>query len=128
MRIEYTNVKLPPNTIVGATVTSLSTKFGCTLTRIIEDGRDDLIIERHGKDTVHLPWSQVKGGAVWTEGTPRVPVARSVDFARVPVQEHIEHIEHIDGTEDFPDIEDFVEPQDDTVRLMAPKRGRRKST
>ena len=62
MRTEYSNVKIPLNTVVGATVQALSNRNGTKLTRVTEHGRDDLVIERAGKPTVHLAWVQVKGG------------------------------------------------------------------
>lgn len=61
MKIEYVNVKLAPNTIAGATITALTAREGVTLTRVIEDGRDDLVISRKGR-VMEIAWSQVKGG------------------------------------------------------------------
>lgn len=64
MKIEYSNVKIPPNTVAGATITAISSRDGTSLVRVIEDGRDDLVISKRGRPDVHLSWSQVKGGLV----------------------------------------------------------------
>ncbi len=56
----YSHVKLPPNTIAGATVTAMTTRAGVTLTRVTEEGRDDLIIVSKGR-TYEIAWSQIKG-------------------------------------------------------------------
>lgn len=108
MKTEYTNVKIPLNTIVGATVQALSAKNGTRLTRITADGRDDLVITRAGKQTVHLAWSQVKGGFLddgTAQRTPQTP--RGTDFGAEP------------GV-----VYEDVEPEDDTIELSKP-RGRR---
>ncbi len=67
MKTEYSHVKLPPNTIAGATVTALTTRAGVTLTRVTEEGRDDLVVVSKGR-TYEMAWSQVKGAI-------RAPVA-----------------------------------------------------
>ena len=61
----YSHVKLPPNTIAGATVTALSAKQGTTLTRVTENGRDDLQVRVEGnpRRSFDLDWSNVKGAS-----------------------------------------------------------------
>jgi hypothetical protein len=104
MKTEYAHVKLPQNTIAGATVTALSARAGTTLTRVTEDGRDDLEVRVEGnpRRSFDIAWSHIKGGvradgpaSTWNKpGTKRAPVV-----------------------EDSP----AVEPVDDTVRLTKRK-------
>jgi hypothetical protein len=108
MKTEYSNIKVPLNTILGATVQALSNKNGTRLTRVTEDGRDDLVVTRPGKQTVHLPWAQVKGGflqdgPIATGPAPR----RSTDFAATGDAES-------DGDGDV--------AEDDTIRLGQPRK------
>lgn len=72
-RTLYSHVKLPQNTIAGATVTSLVAKEGVTLERVTEDGRDDLVVTFVGnpRRSFEIAWSQIKGG-VRSNGEPYV--------------------------------------------------------
>ncbi len=104
MKTEYSHVKLPPNTIAGATVTALSAKPGVTLTRVTETGRDDLEVRVVGnpRRSFDIAWSHVKGG-----------VRTALVMAPKPVREPIE-------TEaEEPD----VVPVDDKVRVTK-RRGK----
>ncbi len=107
MKTDYSHVKIPLNTVLGGTVQALSTRAGTKLTRVTEDGRDDLVVQRPGKPTVHLAWSQVKGGIVEGTGTAWVR----------PVEPPADVVEE----------EAVGEPVDDTVRLTKPRpaRGRK---
>jgi hypothetical protein len=154
MKTEYSNIKVPLNTILGATTQALSNRNGVRLTRVTEDGRDDLVVTRPGKQTVHLPWAQVKGGflqdgPIATGPAPR----RSTDFAATGDAESdgdgevVEDdtirlgqprgrragIAHVDGDGTIDQVlaahaeAADGEPEDDTVRLMAPKKRTRKA-
>ena len=80
----YSHVKLPPNTIAGATVTALSARPGTTLTRVTDAGRDDLEVRVEGnpRRSFDIAWSHIKGGVradggagAWLKpGTKRAPV------------------------------------------------------
>lgn len=148
MKTEYCNVKVPLNTILGATTQALSNQHGTRLTRITEDGRDDLVVTRPGKQTVHIAWSQVRGGFVQDGPIPTGPAPRrSTDFGATGDKESAPDAEDLEDdtvelglpkvrkrplpeavADDIEAVlaahEDGDEPKDDTVRLMAPKAKR----
>ncbi len=105
MKTEYATVKLPQNTLAGATVTSLSARQGTTLVRVTEEGRDDLVVTQanNPRKSFEIAWSQVKGGVRLTAAT-------------VPSQNKGVRLPDAEGT---PDPE--PEPGDDTVRLTKKK-------
>jgi hypothetical protein len=75
MRTEYSNVILPSGTIGGANLRALSVRGGYKLTRVTEEGRDDLIVERNAR-VFEIAWSQVKGGVRALESKPSVAKAK----------------------------------------------------
>lgn len=65
MQIEYSNVVFPPGVIIhGKTTRAMSSKDGRKLVRVIEDGRDDLVVTSPGREEFHVPWSRTNGGMV----------------------------------------------------------------
>ncbi len=113
MRTSYSNVKLPPNTIAGATVTALTSKEGVTLTRVTADGRDDLVVVRKGR-TMVIPWAQTKGGIE----APAVAAVSGSYADRIAEKRMMAELQAA-GMEPFDDV-----PIDDSVRVTK-KRGPR---
>ncbi len=99
MRTEYSHVKLPSNTIAGATVTALSAKPGTTLTRVTDGGRDDLEVRVEGnpRRSFDIAWSHIKGGVradgdatTWHKpGTKRAPVVVEGELTAEPVDDTV---------------------------------------
>lgn len=68
MQFEYSNVVFPPGVIIhGKTTRAMSAKEGRKLVRIVENGRDDLVITAPGREDFHVPWSRTSGGMVISE-------------------------------------------------------------
>lgn len=110
MKIQYANVILPSPNVLGGSARALGSRSGYTLTRIIEDGRDDLVVVGKGRE-MHISWSQVKGGIVATPGVG------GGDFAaRLEAKKAVE-------TGDTEDEGDVGEPTNDVVRVTR-KRGK----
>ena len=62
MKTEYSNAVFPPGTTIHGRVTrAIGTRDGVKLTRVTEDGRDDLVIEKAGREPWDVPWAQVRG-------------------------------------------------------------------
>lgn len=81
MQIEYTNVVFLVGTrIHGSYTRAMSAKDGRKLTRIVESGRDDLVITVPGKPEFHIAWTRTGGGAV------AAPAAKGVKKAATPVR------------------------------------------
>ena len=99
MKTAYAHCKLPPNTIAGATVTALSAKPGTTLTRVTEDGRDDLEVRVDGnpRRSFDISWHHIKGAVraeggagVWLKpGTKRPVVVEEEPPAGEPVDDTV---------------------------------------
>ena len=108
MKTEYASVKLPPNTLAGATVTSLSARNGTTLTRVTEDGRDDLVVTKAGnaRGSFEIAWSQCKGGVLLSAAT-------------VPSQHRGVRLPDAEAQQDPEPV-----PGDDTVRLGKRRGGK----
>jgi hypothetical protein len=103
MKTNYSNVKLPPNVVGLGTSQALSARQGITITRVTEHGRDDLVIERAGKPTIHLAWTLVRGGLV-ADSASRVLKVDLPAFAA--------------PREDLPEEEEATgEPKNDQVRV-----------
>lgn len=65
MQIEYSNVVFPPSTVIhGKTTRAMSNREGRKLVRIVESGRDDLVVSQPGRPDYHIAWSRTGGGVV----------------------------------------------------------------
>lgn len=65
MNTVFSRVSFPPHTTInGRTTRVISAREGRKLTRITEDGRDDLIIEEPGREPYVMPWARTNGGNV----------------------------------------------------------------
>lgn len=63
MKTEYQSVVFPPGTSVFGRITrAMSHRDGVKLERVTEDGRDDLVITKPGREPWDVPWAQVRGG------------------------------------------------------------------
>lgn len=81
MQIEYTNVVFPAGTVInGHWTRAMSAKDGRKLTRIVEAGRDDLVITMPGKPEFHIAWNRTGGGAI------AAPAPKGVKKAATPVR------------------------------------------
>lgn len=79
MKTEYSSVVFPPGTsVLGRVTRAMSARDGVTLTRITEDGRDDLVITKAGREPWDVPWAQVRGGLRASTG-PVAKKARKAD-------------------------------------------------
>lgn len=107
MRTDYSHIKLPPNTMAGATVTALSAKPGTTLTRVTEEGRDDLVVHVEGnpRRSFDIAWVHVKGGV----RTATLQAAIKAKQAAEPLDVELD--------------EPAAEPVNDAVRVTKPRRG-----
>lgn len=75
MQIEYSNVVFPPGVIIhGKTTRAMSAKEGRKLVRVIENGRDDLVITSPGRPEFHVPFARTNGGMV--ASAPKVAKAK----------------------------------------------------
>lgn len=71
MQIEYSNVVFPPGVVIhGKTTRAMSAKEGRKLVRVVDQGRDDLVITQPNRPDFHVPWARTNGGLVMPATKP----------------------------------------------------------